>query len=332
MEPERSRWGRFLSTGLCILVSACAAAPAVAVPGKALSLEWMASPVMENCEGPSVEGIAWHDPAFPALDWAPIKLPDANGIPGDKAADRFYRTVFAARRGQAVVLEWRSDDGSWVYLNGKLLIHQGGDCHQSGCVNGRCGNGVGVGGYVDLTPDLVEGPNVLAIHVSNGGCCGSFFDAKLLPDLQIVPVDWRGSEVSEYCEGPNDNGRLWHEVVFRVDTWQSVTMPDINPIPWDKPGDRFYRGYLTFDPGYRYVMEWRSDDGSWIYVNGKFVTRDGGECHEGGTARGTVDITPYLVNDVNVIAIHLSNMPVCCASLLDVTVIQAPEVAGPAVP
>ncbi|MBX7246637.1 MAG: hypothetical protein K1X53_14165 [Candidatus Sumerlaeaceae bacterium] len=286
-----------------------------------IPVSWTASPVMESCEGPSVGGNSWFDPLFRADDWKSQSLPDSNAIQGDKPSDKFYRGMFETSGTEHILLQWRSDDGSWIYLNGKLLAHEGGDCHQGGCVNMRCGNGVGPGGLLDLSPHIKAGTNLLAVHLSNGGCCGASFDARLLRGVGMVPVDWTASPVLNDCEGPEIAGRKWHENVYAADDWQPVKMPDINPIPWNKPGDRFYRGYFIPTTGRRHLLKWQSDDGSWVYINGRLFTHEGGACHAGGTGNGLLDITPRLTSEVNLVAIHLSNMPVCCGSLLSATVL-----------
>jgi hypothetical protein len=283
---------------------------------------WIASPVMESCDGPVVDGRAWHDPGFAPADWAAVVLPDTTGIPGDRNADRFYRTAFDARVGERIVLEWSSDDGSWVFLNGNQIAHEGGDCHQGGCVNMQCGSWMGGGGFVDLSPHLRDGGNVLGVHVTNGGCCGASFNARVHRGATLAAVAWTASDPAEDCQGPTDGTARWHEPAFDARGWKPARMPDLNPIEVGKPGDRYYRGTFAPAPGKRYILRWLSDDGIWLYANGRFLLHRGGECGQGGVSTGELDITPYISPGANLLGAHLSNGPGCCLSLFAPTLLE----------
>jgi hypothetical protein len=305
-----------------VMVCVCMAAVAGAQHPPAGELAWSASPAMESCEGPVVDGRPWHDANFASGDWGPVALPDTAGIPGCGNADRFYRASFEARAGERVVLEWSSDDGSWIYLNGAQIAHEGGECHQGGCVNMQCGSWMGAGGFVDLAPHLRDGRNVLAVHVSSGGCCGASFIARLWRDASLTVVRWTATDPAADCEGPMDGTSRWHEAAFDAGAWKPVTMPDINPLPQGKPGDRYYRGVFTVSPDRRYLLRWLSDDGIWLYANGRHLLHRGGECQLGGVSTGELDITPYLSPGANLLAAHLSNGPGCCLSLFAPTVLK----------
>jgi hypothetical protein len=299
----------------------------------AIPASWRVSEVMHSCDGPA----GWESPDFGDSEWAEAILPDTAPVPQDQEGDRFYRGYFTASAGERVSLEWQSDDGSWIFLNGQFLTHEGADCHTPGCAGMDCGNSRAVGGKLDLTPHLQPGPNVLAIHVSNaGGWGGSYFNATLRQDPEKVEVQWSGSEVMESCEGPDG----WTGWSFDDSTWTAVAVPDNYPIPWDRAADKFYRGTFEGVAGNSYLLRWKSDDGSWIHINGQFVVHEGGDCHRGGCVGlgcnkaqgprgGIIDITPFVQPGPNLIAAHLSNMAVCCGSYFDAVIETAPLSLAP---
>ena len=318
---------------LMALASAVApAARAAPVPppssGAAVAVSWTASPVMVSCDGPVEAGVAWYDVGFRPADWAPVTMPDAGPIPGNQPGDRFYRGTFHTSGDEALLLEVMADDGVRIFLNGHAVAREGADCHRAGCVNTRCGNGVAAGGLHDLTPLVRPGENLLAVHLTNGGCCGSHFDARLLRGVRMVQVDWFASPVTADCEGPRDVGGPWYGDAFSVRGWSPVRMPDLMPIPWTDAADRFYRGYFLTQPGARYVVRLHSDDGCELYANGRFVTRQGGLCHAGGTAKGSLELSPWMTPGVNLLAAHLSNAPVAGGSLMSVVVLEVVPVPG----
>lgn len=100
------------------------------------------------------------------------------------------------------------------------------------------------------------------------------------------------------------------------------------PVAWTDAADRFYRGYFLAQPGARYVMRFHSDDGCELYANGRFVTRQGGLCHQGGTVKGSLELSPWMTPGVNLVAAHLSNAPVPGGSLMSVVLLEVVPGAG----
>jgi len=141
-------------------------------------MSWKASPVLSDCVGPTdAQGHLWSDPDFDESTWQIVTLPDIGSIPGEH--DRFYRTNFVLSDDPShrtrVFLSLAADDGIWVYVNGNLVEHWGGDCHDgplAGDVHG-----------IDITQFVVTGTNTIAAHVSNGPG-GSWFWA----DVEIVSI------------------------------------------------------------------------------------------------------------------------------------------------
>ena len=79
-----------------------------------------------------------------------------------------------------------SDDGVWIYIDGSLIGYWGGDCHQGGCVNSPgCGDNTTVPA-LDITAHLQSGVNLIAAHISDGGCCASEFDLSLT--IEVVRI------------------------------------------------------------------------------------------------------------------------------------------------
>lgn len=140
---------------------------------------WIASSPANDCSGPVDEqGRAWYLPEFIPADWQTVAIPDNGSITSGQ--DRYYRMEFDSRSGRAAKVDLRSDDGVWLYVNGQLVGHWGGDCHgakTSGNVT------VNIGHF------LRDGVNVIAAHVTNGPG-GSYFDLTLteLPQI-ILPTD-----------------------------------------------------------------------------------------------------------------------------------------------
>ena len=110
----------------------------------------------------------------------------------DSKTDRFFRYEFElATPNFADSIRFSTDDGFWLYVNGKLMGHWGGDCHGHGTVNaGRKSKSLMPISFSSL---FHEGHNVIAIHVSNGaggsGHCLVEFkcDGVWRKDVLLVP-------------------------------------------------------------------------------------------------------------------------------------------------
>lgn len=123
-----------------------------------------------------------------------IDLPDDGSFGEEIKHARYYRRRFTLKDpNESLSAVFSSDDGIWVYVNGRFLGHWGAKENQGGCVNdplGRCG----INGTVPPAPIsaglLREGENVIAVKVNNGWCCFSYFNllvmrvsARFVPNL-----------------------------------------------------------------------------------------------------------------------------------------------------
>ncbi len=241
--PRLPLWTLMASVGLTPIVSAQDEAPDP-LPRDRCPIEvvWVASEPTDSCEGPTQGEVAWRDSEFDDSAWTVIEMPDVNTIP--RPGHRFYRGHFVVVSGAVCNLTWASDDGSWIYLNGTPLGHWGGDCGEPGCVGGARGCG-GPGGFLDLTPHLREGVNVLGVHVGNASCCcGSLLDATVTTDaLTSLAVE----QITEPGAPPTAP-----RLVTAMEV--TVTAPSSDP-----EGQRVY-----------YLYHWTSDGGDEV-VHGPFL-------------------------------------------------------------
>ena len=141
---------------------------------------WKAFPsVIASCEGPKDSlGNLWYEPDFDDSAWTVIALPQQNTIPENR--DGFYRATFNLSDFGTVFLNFESDDGIWIYVNGESLGHWGGDCHEA--------RNVGDEESVEITDLVKPGRNHLAVHVSNGPK-SSLMDLEVILDGLALPMD-----------------------------------------------------------------------------------------------------------------------------------------------
>ena len=132
-----------------------------------MALDWYANEPFAAMDDPSDgAGIPFHAPAFDAVGFAGIDLPDTATPAG---FDRAYLGEFELTDlPPSLWVTVQSDDGLWLWINGEFFGHWGGEWQQEGCVNdeANCGEYVLVE-PVDIAPLLVEGWNVVAARVSN---------------------------------------------------------------------------------------------------------------------------------------------------------------------
>lgn len=142
---------------------------------------WRASWVMK--EGEKLQDPwkrPWYAPDFDDRDWEEIELPDDDSFGDEIKHKRHYRTRFYVERPtESLSLVFSSDDGIWIYVNGRFLGHWGARENKGGCVNDsleRCG----INGTVPPVPIpesfLREGENIIAVKVNNGVCCFNYFN------------------------------------------------------------------------------------------------------------------------------------------------------------
>lgn len=128
---------------------------------------WVASEPFLGADDPvDGAGLPFWDPTADLSSFAPVVLPDL-GIP--VGWDRAYVATFdLAEIPFNLSLNLQSDDGIWVWVNGTLAGHWGGEWQQEGCVNENANCLVtSAVDPVDVTGLLVVGTNTLATRVSN---------------------------------------------------------------------------------------------------------------------------------------------------------------------
>lgn len=136
---------------------------------------WQASDtIWDEADPTDADGLPFWEPQY-ADSFTSIALPDAHQVPA--GADRAYRSTFTLDAVPvAVEVDLQSDDGVWLWVNGALIGHWGGDFQEEGCVNDQanCLEFVVIE-PVDITEWLSEGDNLVAARVSNA-VEGSWFD------------------------------------------------------------------------------------------------------------------------------------------------------------
>lgn len=153
----------------------------------AQEVSWKMSPILSNCSGPTdAHGRIWFERGFDDSSWQDAMLPYSSYL--GNGNDRFFRGVVTLPPLKKAMMSFASDDGIWIYINGSFIGHWGGNCHQGGCVN-RPGCTVNTDvPAIDVTNYLQSGINVIAAHISDGGCCASEFDLLFTIDKIEPPV------------------------------------------------------------------------------------------------------------------------------------------------
>jgi len=159
------------------------APPSSLPPAASLLFSWKASATWSgDFNGPrDSKGRRWFDPDFNDSNWTPITLPDNDSFYSHNPLDRFYRASFDLSNIEIIKLSFSSDDGVWIYVNGRYLGHWGGQWRKGGCVNSplkRCVENINVQPVVIPSHLLFPCKNSIAVRVSNGGY-NSYFDMRV---------------------------------------------------------------------------------------------------------------------------------------------------------
>ena len=129
------------------------------------SVKWKATPI-ENFQ--NFNNTSWTQISFNESGWEEISLPDK-----DWGCDNCYRRYRGTFNLETVPnnlkMQFSSDDGLWLYVNGKFIGHWGAnDVNEQKCVNGGiCFYNEGVEDI--LLDNLVKGKNVISAIVVDGG-------------------------------------------------------------------------------------------------------------------------------------------------------------------
>jgi hypothetical protein len=160
------------------------------------SVEWRASDIVKESKKLRDPGRRyWFAPDFDDRDWEVIMLPDDNAFGDEIKHARYYRSRFSLKdANESVAAVFSSDDGIWIFINGRFLGHWGAKENEGGCVNdplGRCGVNGTVQPVIIPSEFLRAGENTIAVKVNNGECCFTYFNlmiervsARFLPSIQ----------------------------------------------------------------------------------------------------------------------------------------------------
>jgi pimeloyl-ACP methyl ester carboxylesterase len=176
--------------------------------------------------------------------------------------------------------------------------------------------------YVGLVSYYGKGFDVGYVRCVRGGQSGS------------LPISWKKSGIwTGYQTGPQDvSGHFWKDRIFDDTLWSAVTLPDSGSD--STADDRYYRAHFTWDGISDLSVNFSSDDGLAIYINGNLLGSWGSGWRQYGCVNGPsncsvnssvpAQIIPasMLASGDNVIAVDLWNGAICCDYYLNVTLTQ----------
>ena len=225
----------------------------------------------------SGDDLAWKDPAFNDSAWTEHKLPAGwRALRGNDHENSFgwYRRKLPAQSaaaGRPVTLQFgKIDDADEVYVNGVRIGANGGfpPAYKSAWTVER--NYTVPDGLLKL-----DGSDVIAVRVYNGGSDGGLLSASLQPRRRIGPFDTFASEGGP-ATGYMVGGIGWYRRTFDRD-----------------PAWAGKRVEIRFDGVYR---------NSTVWLNGAPVAS-----HAYGYTPFGADLTPYLKDKGNVLAVRVAN-------------------------
>lgn len=259
------------NTGAPVTFTASATIPGC---GNVSSLTWRRSLVWRGDQsGPTDSaGRAWNNPAFDDAQWDVATFPDSKGDDGALPNDHYYRAHFNWDGSSQVKVNFSSDDGLAIYINGASLGSWGNGYRQVGCVNGPsiCSLNTSIPTQTIPASLLHAGDNVIAIDVWNANE-GFYLNIELAsaPPLSAwrrSPI-WRGDQ-----SGPTDSaGRAWNSSAFDDAQWTIASLPDSVSGDSQLPNDRYYRARFIWDGSSQMKVNFSSDDGLTVYVNGSLL-------------------------------------------------------------
>ena len=119
----------------------------------------------------------WNDPLFDDSSWSTVTLPDSGS--DSNADDRYYRAHFTWDGVSLMSINFISDDGLAIYINGNLLGSWGNGWRQPGCINKSSGCSINTSVLPQTIPIsmLNSGDNVMSVDLWNGAiCCDYYLD------------------------------------------------------------------------------------------------------------------------------------------------------------
>jgi|GEM_PF-1564706 len=139
---------------------------------------WGSQPFSTEADPVDAAGRPFYDPAYEMVGWSTVVLPERNTPVG---YDKAFLTRFTLHSAPPDWhLDFDSDDGLWLWLDGDFLGHWGGDWQEEGCVNDAADCLISVDADpVDVTAWATPGEHVLAGRVSNA-TTASWFDVRMI--------------------------------------------------------------------------------------------------------------------------------------------------------
>lgn len=281
--------------------------------------QWKVLDVTDGADPVDRRGNTWYDTQYDDSHWYTTTLPDNTG---GQHCDRFYRHTFTSYyETQQVLIECKSNNCSAIYVNG----HVAGQWETHEGISTPLYDTSELEDFIDITPYVTVGKNVVAVYVKNSP--EHRFDMRVIQSTEMYDdKQWKASTPTVDCNGPVDTrGNTWHDTAYDDSHWDTLTLPDFNT--WGCTHcDRFYRRHFAVPAYTQVLIDFASDDGITVYVNGHVVGQ-WGDCHEEGCINAQcsariqvdpVDITPYTTEGENVIAVHITNS--WALSLFDMTI------------
>ncbi len=104
---------------------------------------------------------------YEMVDYSTVVLPVSGSLPS--GSDKAFRVeIDLPAVPEAVYVTPQSDDGLWLWVNGQLAGHWGGEWQEEGCVNDQAGCLISMAVEpIEVTAKLSVGRNVIAARVSN---------------------------------------------------------------------------------------------------------------------------------------------------------------------
>ena len=151
-------------------------------------LQWKVSPIWLGGQGDlrDAGGRPWYDPNFDDSGWSAVSLPFRTTASG--VGDHYFRSHFTWDGVSELTIQFASDDGVEIYINGKSFLGGfGNGWRQPGCVNQPgdiiCAVSVEVTPYIlsglPEVSNIKPGDNVIVVDLWNGACCDTYLDVTL---------------------------------------------------------------------------------------------------------------------------------------------------------
>jgi len=242
--------------------------------------KWKTSHVSEG-EPVDDRGNAWYEAGFDDFQWKSIYLPHLL----EPESRKFFRHHFTVYyEAQQVLLDFENGDSITIYVNGQI-IQQGKDRTPQKDLKLKNHS------PVDITAYVHQGENIIAVQVVNA----SEFDMNVTQRTDMYDhKEWKAFPGSD-CTKP---GKSWYTSEYDDSAWDTITLPD-ELLP--RTGDGYYRRTFTVPDYTRVFIDFSDCESMTLYVNEQIAGQWGLSKNQ-----SPVDITAYVHQGENVIAVHIS--------------------------